>query len=959
MSLLIELQNQVHQSTFDNLLLGSGSPVLGEFKGIPTGTFTNLEGPVTPFSLNPTAFRITTDFPGETHTIEAELISNATNSNSLNTRSRLLKQTFIPSNNVATVFIPLLKGINQVTVSTVNDINFTTVNVTHYGTFLTAYARDIFSSTQNPLNEQTRALFSKFSSRIPEILIPFQDLYPDPKSLRTLVSRFVTRAFMTGSGSTDGVRDFMSALMGTTPYFIQTKTDQNIFEPDVVPIFRSQLEFGGYEAHTWIPNFEIIHWLAFVRLINNARNFYKIEEIGEKEILISAGGEPESHRFDFDDPSATAYREFNVTDFKIIIQILSKTNIRLCAAGYTFDLYVTESNPLGTKRIALDSGIPLDSGESFDAPSIDPGDDGWVGLPLAGRFDSSSVSRDLLQLSLDSLFITPNESSNLPECAYDGFFTQQIYTVSGEMDVDANVGASGNLSDPLDNLSLESFEVDTTVEDFSNISEWALTGSPGGSIEASAKIALAGASSVLFKQPATGSSPVPIISKSYSTPLNISQAGGKILYFSVFLGPEAMPDNVKNIPSHPGNLLSLSVALTDSNGNKREYTFFKEDLKRGVNTLPLMLEFPSRFSGNNSAWNASRITQIEIIPRPIFNTLGWSDVYLGRLHVFNSQAYFRPARAKIEFESVENVSPDSLLGSSIVFTDHLGNTQSFVGDSTYNTIDRELGTTVPDTAYRPGFYKIQSDAGVGFNRLVTALNLQRELGRQLENKSHIITVPQLTSGLLGADEEVAVNVFSKEFSPAGNERNLKLENPNGSLDLIDFTGFSGGTVGLHEKLIGVPGFSLAQRFTSSTQISPKFIELFLYRIGEPAGELTVSIHEDRFGRPGRLLARTEDVTVYLITNGIPNYTIFNVLGTLNLTSSTNYWILLSGNSIYFEGLTSPVTLKKADIKNHIIWSKQVGGFSNPRAKTDPNLIFKPSGFWDVEPNEHHYFRIIG
>jgi len=904
MSISIELQEQVYQENLDNLLRGSNSPTLGSYKGVPRGNFTHLDGPITQFSVIETPFKIVTDSPGEIHTIRSELISNATEANILAIRNRVTEKTFVPVNNVVTVTVPLLKGENQITISTVNDRSFTSVIATHFGTFLTTYAREIFNSTQNPLNEQNRALFSNFSSRITETLIPFQDLYADPKSLRTLISRFVTRAYMTKNGSTDGVRDFTAALLGTTPIFIPTKTDQNLFEPDVVPLFKSQLEFGGYEAHTWIPNFEITHWLAFLRLINSSRHFYSIEEVGENEILVNANGFPEIHRFDFDDPTSTAYSEFNFTEFRIVVEVLTKLNIRFCAVGYPFDLFVSESNPLGTKRIALDSNIPLDSGEAFDAPSIDPGDDGWIGLTLSGRFEDFSLNHNPIQLALDSLFITPSFESGLPDCVYEGFFTQQISTLSGEIDINSEFDSEGSLSSELEEQTIESFEVDTTIEDFSNISDWSITGSSPGTIESSDEIVIAGTSSIKHVQPA-GSGSFPIIIKSYNTPIDLSEAGGKILYFTVYLGNQAIPESIEGIPSHPGNLWYLNIALVDGDGNQRSYSYYKEDLKKGLNILPIMLEYPSSVSANGEDWDISSISEIRISPRPVPNHAGWNDIYLGRLHLLHPQAYFRPARAKIEFEDIDNIAPDSLLGSELVFTDRFGNTQTFKGDDSYNTLDKQAGFADTETVYFPGLYKIQSTSGIGtegFNRYITALNLQREMGRQLHEKSNVIAAPQQIVGLPDTDEEVFVNIFSKQFSPTGNKRTINLVNPNPYSDLIDFTGFSGGTLGFSERLLGIPGSALAQQFTSAGPLTARFLEIFLYRVGDPVGSITASIHEDDSGKPGTLLERAENVIARNITDGIPGYTLFRLLDDINLSAATDYWIVVSGNPEYFEGI---------------------------------------------------------
>jgi len=73
MTIKIELQKQTYQKNFDNMLRGSSSAVLGDFKGVPKGNFTEIDDDVTAFSILETPFRITTDSPGEVHTIRATL----------------------------------------------------------------------------------------------------------------------------------------------------------------------------------------------------------------------------------------------------------------------------------------------------------------------------------------------------------------------------------------------------------------------------------------------------------------------------------------------------------------------------------------------------------------------------------------------------------------------------------------------------------------------------------------------------------------------------------------------------------------------------------------------------------------------------------------------------------------------------------------------------------------------
>jgi len=939
MTIKVDLQPQVYQTNLGNMLRGSSDPVLGTFKGVPAGKFTDIDGPVTQFSTLETAFRITTDSPGTVHTIRATIISNETQSNVLKVRNRVVEKQFVPVNTTTTVFIALLKGENQIDVFTDNDATFTAVISSHVGTFLTTYAREMFSSTQNPLDEQTRALFSDFSSRMTEILIPFQDLYADPKSMRTLISRFITRAYMTKSGSTQGVRDFAAALLGTTPIFVPTQTDQNTFEPDVVAIFRSQLEFSGYEAHTWIPNYEIVHWLAFIRLINNARHFYQIQEIGEHEILVLANEFAERHIFNFDDPSATAYSEFTFTDFRIVIEVLDKLSIRFCAAGYPFDLFVTSDNPLGQLRLAFDSSLPLDSGEALDAPAIDPGSDGWVGLPLSGRFDALINNTNPVVYALDSLFITPSPVSGLEYCVYGGYFTQVVNTFSAEIDIDPDITTTGTLSDALSDVTMEEHDVETTLMDFSTLGEFSLGGTLPGTIASSSVIALAGTSSVQHSVGAGVSSPV--ISWSGAA-FDLSTAGGQTAYLTVHVGEQAIGKDkqVENIPSHPGNLGQINVVLEDTSARQRSWTFWKEDLVEGINVLPIFLDFPDG-GLNDVGWDSSALSAAQFQPFSVDTSDGWNDLFFGRLYRLDSDATYRPSRAKVELEDVDNVSPESLWGSQLGFGDRFGNVTTLTADPTYNDDT--------DSAYFPGLYKIQRTAGVGtegFNRDQTALNLQKEIGRQIPDiiKSARVIAP---------GDEKYVNAFTSQFSPTGDKNTLGFVNTNPGPDLIDITGFSGGSVGFSEGLLGVSGSALGQQFELSAAGTVRFLELHLHRIGDPVGSIFVSIHDDASGKPGSLLGRTEAILSRDVPTGVPDYSIFRLFSSVALSGTTPYWVVISGDATYTNGLPA------AGADNQIVWTKETGGYTYPRASTTPGLIPIGGSLWETNAVEHHYFKIIG
>ena len=935
MTIRIELQPQVYQETLDDMLFGSDTDV-GTFKGVPSGGFTNLEGTVTQYTVFGTPFRITTDSVGVKHTIRSTLIS-LDNNFTVAGRNRITEQVVVPVNETFTVLLPLRKGENQIDVFTENDGTFTSVIASHVGTFVTSYAREIFSSTQNPLDEQGRALFSKFSSRMTDILIPFQDLYANPKSLRTLISRLITRTYMTKNGSTQGVRDFGAALLGTTPIFVPTKTDEGIFEPNVIPLFRRQLEFAGFEAHSWIPNSEIIHWLSFIKLLDAARNYYTIQEIGESEVLITAGGIPEIHRFDFDNPEASVYSEFNFTNFRVVVEILDKLYITFCAAGYPFDLFITANNPLGQKRLTFDSLILWDSGELLNQPPLDPGADGWVGFPLAGRFDRFKLNSDPVDLSLDSLFISPAVGSGLPQCAYNGFFTQQVDLFSQTIDVPFNLSMEGEVNElgsAEKNVSIDELRVDTDILDFSNLSDFALTGSFGASsIVSNGEIVLGGTASLQFLREVSGLASIEWTNP--GSPLDLSNIGADTVYLTVFLGEDVMPEDT-GVPNYPGNLKSLVITINDSSGGRASYQWDKEDLIPGMNVLPLLLDFPVSVVGT---LDRSDVVGMSFVPVPVDLNETWENFYLGRMHVLSNQAHFRPARAKIELEDIDGVYAQSLYGSELAFTDPNSEETVFVGDESYNDLD--------ENAYIPKRYKIQLTAGEGtegFDRPKTAENLRIELGRQ-----GTFLKSQVVDNLVGG--EIYLDVFSTQFSTTGTRNTLEFTpDPSNPVtpDLISVTSFAGGLEGQNTRLGGGAGnLAIAQQFEVTGGLATlRFAELFLHRLGSPEGNLTVTVHENDAGQPGLLLARAKDRFASEVTDGIPNYELFHFDAT-ELAIGT-YWIQISGNAAYEAD---------NDDENHIIWAMWSGAESRSSATADGT--FSGGSVWAVSSAIHHFFKVIG
>jgi hypothetical protein len=302
---------------------------------------------------------------------------------------------------------------------------------------------------------------------------------------------------------------------------------------------------------------------------------------------------------------------------------LDRLFIKFCAAGYPFDLFITEENPLGQRRLTFDSLIPWDSGEPLDQPAIDPGADGWVGFPLSGRFDGFALNSDPVDLFLDSLFVHPAVGSGIPVCAYNGFFTQQVDLFSQAIDVPFSLSAAGEVNEPSpsveENVSIDEFRVDTDILDFSNISDFSLLGAPlASSIASNSEIALGGTSSVQYLREVSGENWIRWDNP--GAPLNLTNIGADTLYLTVFFGEDVIPEDA-GVPSYPGNLDFLVVTLGDGSGGAANYRLNKEDMTRGVNVLPILLDFPT----GGSTLDRSDVTFMEFRPQPILTTSTWSD----------------------------------------------------------------------------------------------------------------------------------------------------------------------------------------------------------------------------------------------------------------------------------------------------------------------------------------------
>jgi hypothetical protein len=112
----------------------------------------------------------------------------------------------------------------------------------------------------------------------------------------------------------------------------------------------------------------------------------------------------------------------------------------LCAASYTFDLFITESTPIGRSRFSFDQGIPFDLGLTFDSDPVDPYSDGWLGLSLTGRFEQYSNQPHTLDT-----FVQPSATYIGPPCGYPSYFTQMVTNHLYTIEIDYSTTTTGSV----------------------------------------------------------------------------------------------------------------------------------------------------------------------------------------------------------------------------------------------------------------------------------------------------------------------------------------------------------------------------------------------------------------------------------------------------------------------------------------------------------------------------------
>ncbi len=349
-----------------------------------------LRAPVTiPYSPNPQAFTLTTTsygpINGRVHRI---FVNGVQQTGLIPDRATTRVLLTITPQLTPTAPRPGAGGFAEIVVD--DGVEWFTLPLvtTNIATLLAGAAKELYLSARRTIDDNAAALASPFSSRLVEHLLAFQDLLPSNRAPRIQAVKMAIKQMVSGFGTERGVKDFVTALVYSTPHLKELRNSGTTFDPRVYPVYRRQHDWAGFEFHVWFPNLCTFTWLAFTQLADNVRKPYQLKTVSENQVVLLYNGAEARHVFDSDaeaclDSLGQLLSCFDNIRSYIQTEILS--DYGLCEAAYPFDVLVEE--PLGIGL--LDTGLFDDPGGTFDddVDELDPLWNGYEGESLVDRFD--------------------------------------------------------------------------------------------------------------------------------------------------------------------------------------------------------------------------------------------------------------------------------------------------------------------------------------------------------------------------------------------------------------------------------------------------------------------------------------------------------------------------------------------------------------------------------------------
>lgn len=313
---------------------------------------------------------------------------------------RISETILIHPNKTSTVFLQLAQGRNLVHVTSAIGTAELIVVSSYFATLFSSLAEEIFEHTDLKLTELKSSLFSRTSSRIAEHFFRFSNILPEANMPRRLSSRMALGAFFGYPASEAGISRLISASTINTPVLRETLVSRDTFDPIPFPLYRSQEDFGGFEADIWLPDPCGTNWYLFLKLLSSSSSGVDclVTKASEDEVVLSSGDFHERHQARGvleEDCSLEDLLPDCFDKIRVSVGLKVVSSFAFCFTAYSFDEEVTQCGALGARYLdcgrEFDLDISLDKGDEawdLEGTLVDPFSDGFLGFGLSNRFDA-------------------------------------------------------------------------------------------------------------------------------------------------------------------------------------------------------------------------------------------------------------------------------------------------------------------------------------------------------------------------------------------------------------------------------------------------------------------------------------------------------------------------------------------------------------------------------------------
>ena len=229
---------------------------------------------------------------------------------------------------------------------------------TNYATLFRTFASEIATYSTVPLNTIVGSITSPLAYLLTlPLLKDASSLVPMLEVLSILSYKLIVKCLLHTVGTEGAVQEILAAVSASNPVLAKM---ENISLLDA-PMFRSEEQFAGWEAHVWLPNTELERWRAFIQLASNLPQTFTLKQITEDEVYVEQGGRLRRHVFEPDSPAANTVTEGTVDCFtnlfKLSMTVEAEHFLSFCQATYFMDrslgsLTTPGADPLGVKEFS-------------------------------------------------------------------------------------------------------------------------------------------------------------------------------------------------------------------------------------------------------------------------------------------------------------------------------------------------------------------------------------------------------------------------------------------------------------------------------------------------------------------------------------------------------------------------------------------------------------------------------